>query len=161
MVLFCILLPALALHARQFSSQSHSEPFGNVEFVQFEPPGQVQLVAGKPKQLELRFRIREGLHINSHKPLDKSFIRTELAVAEPPGVDVQAVNFPEGTEYTSEAFPGEKLSVYSGELVLHARLVASKPGAQQLTAMLHYQACDAERCFPPKTAQVALDLAVR
>ncbi len=121
----------------------------------------MQLTAGRPGEVELRFHIRDGLHINSHKPLDKSFIRTDLVVAEPSNVNVQAVTFPDGAEYSSKAFPEEKLSVYTGELVLHARLVAGKPGSQQLTAALRYQACDAERCFPPKNAAVTLDLAVR
>ena len=170
LALGCVLvlgLPALALtlHAGQFSPQPHAEPFGaaagKAEFVQFEPPGQVQLAAGKPAQVELRFHIRDGLHINSHKPLGKDFIRTELVVAEPPGIDVAAVTFPEGSIYASAAFPGEKLSVYTGELALHMHLSASKPGEQQLAGALHYQACDAEHCFPPKTAPVELDLMVR
>ena len=161
LALLCVLLPALAADAGQFSPQGRPEPFGNAAFVRFEPAGQVQLTAGKPGEAQLRFRIRDGLHINSHKPLDKNFIRTELAVAEPPNVTVEAVSFPEGTEYSSRAFPEEKLSVYTGELVLHARIAASKPGATQLTGALRYQACDAEQCFPPKTVPVVLDLAVR
>ncbi len=111
--------------------------------------------------MELHFRIREGLHINSHKPLDASLIRTELIVVEPAGLRVQAVTFPEGEPYASKAFPDEKLSVYSGEFVLHARIVAAKPGEQTLPAALHYQACDADRCFPPKEAQVTLDIVSR
>ena len=129
--------------------------------VQYEYPEQVQLAAGRAREVELHFRIRDGLHINSHRPLDTSLIRTELIVAEPAGLDVQAVLFPEGVAYSSAAFPNEKLSVYSGEIVLRARIVAAHPGEQLLQAALRYQACDASTCFPPKKAPVALDVVVR
>ncbi len=74
---------------------------------------------------------------------------------------MQAVAFPPGTEFSSKAFPNEKLSVYSGELILHARLAATRPGEHMLQAALRYQACDADTCFPPKNAPVALDVVTR
>ena len=129
--------------------------------VQYEYPEQVQLTVGKAAEVELHFRVREGLHINSHAPHDASLIRTELIVAEPTGIDVQAVIFPQGTDYASQAFPGHKLSVYTGPLVLRARLVAARPGEQMLSAALRYQACDANTCFPPKQAPITLDLVSR
>ena len=159
--LWLVLLTALGSAPAQFSPAAPSGPFGEPALVRFEPAGPAQLAVGKPGEAPLRFRIREGLHINSHRPTDKDLLRTELLLAEPPDVDVQAVAFPDGAEYASQAFPGQKLSVYTGELVLHARLLASKPGAKEITGALRYQACDAERCFAPKTVPVALDLAVR
>jgi hypothetical protein len=129
--------------------------------VQYTYPEQVELAVGKPQEVELHFHIGEGLHINSHKPLDESFIRTELSVAEPPGIDVEAVDFPAGAAYESKAFPGHKLSVYTGELVLRARILASKPGEHMLPAALRYQACDMNVCLPPKKAPVALDIVAR
>ena len=129
--------------------------------VRYEYPEQVQLTAGRSQQVDLHFRIRGGLHINSHQPLDKSLVRTDLVVAEPSGIDVQSVTFPEGEPYSSAAFPREKLSVYTGEVVLHARILAARPGEQLLSAALRYQACDANTCFPPKKATVALDVVAR
>ncbi len=148
------------LSAQDPTFESHAAPDAASSFVQYEYPEQVQLTTGRPQQVDLHFRIRDGLHINSHKPLDASFIRTELIVDEPSGIDVQAVSFPEGESYTSKGLPGEKLSVYTGELVLHARIVATKPGNRMMEAALRYQACDADRCFPPKKAPVALNLIV-
>ncbi len=138
----------------QHDTQREADP------VVYQYPEQVTLTRGIPSEVELHFRIRDGLHINSHTPSDKSLVRTELIVAEPPGLDVQAVAFPQGTPYSSRAFPDQKLNVYSGEVVLHARLLATRPGEQLLNAALRYQACDAESCFPPKKAPVALDVVV-
>ena len=115
----------------------------------------------RPRLVDLHFRIRDGLHIQSHAPLDKGAVRTELVVAEPPGITVEAVTFPEGEAYASRAFPGVKLSVYTGDIVLHARIYASRPGEQMLNAALHYQACDADACYPPKNAPVALDIVAK
>ena len=151
----------LALAAQQLPWQVGAKPATANDPVQYLYPEQVQLTVGKPQQIELHFRVRDGLHINSHTPRDKSLIRTELIVAEPPGLNVQAVTFPEGGEYTSAAFPGHKLSVYTGEVVLHARIIATRPGEHMLEAALRYQACDAGTCFPPKNAPVSLDLIAR
>ncbi len=157
-----MLLVPLALAAQDLPWQAGKDTSGMAKDpVQYEYPEQVSLAVGKPQEVDLHFRVRDGLHINSHRPLDKSLIRTELVVAEPPGLNVEAVSFPDGTEYASSAFPGHKLSVYTGEVVLHARMVATKPGEHILEAALRYQACDANTCFPPKSAKVALDLVAR
>ncbi len=131
------------------------------EPVRFEGPARVELARGRAETVELRFRIRDGLHINSHTPRDRSLIRTELIVAEPEGLDVQAVAFPPGEAFASQAFPNEKLDVYTGELVLRARVRAGAAGEQQLAGALRYQACDADTCFPPKQAAVAVEIETR
>ncbi len=155
------LLAPLALVAQQLPWQTGAKPASTSDPVEYQYPEQVQLTVGKPQEVDLHFRVRDGLHINSHKPSDASLIRTELIVAESPGIDVQAVTFPQGAEYASAAFPGHKLSVYTGEVVLHARIVATRKGEHMLEAALRYQACDAGTCFPPKKAPVALDLIAR
>ncbi len=154
------LLAGAALAAQQLPWQADQpDPVKNP--VLYEAPAQVELRHGKPQVVELHFRIRDGLHINSHRPSDKSFIPTELVVAEPLGMDVQAVTFPPGVEFASAAFPKEKLNVYTGEVVLQARILVAKPGEQMLNAALHYQACDANTCFPPKNTPVLIDFVTR
>lgn len=128
--------------------------------VRYEYPEQVSLVAGKPSIVELHFRIRDGLHINSHAPLEKSFIRTDLMVIEPPGVKVAAVDFPEGSMYALKSLPNEKLSVYTREVVLRAHVTATA-GEHLVQAALRYQACDTNSCYPPKKAPVAFDIVAR
>ncbi len=155
-----LALPA-ALGAQQLPWQVQSTPGAPTGPVVYQYPEQVELKAGQSQVVELHFAIQQGLHINSHTPKDKSLLRTELIVAEPPEVVVQSVTFPDGTPYTSKAFPGHPLSVYAGELVLQARITASKPGDFLLPAALRYQACDVDSCFPPKKAPVSLDVVVR
>jgi hypothetical protein len=128
--------------------------------VRYEYPEQVAIAAGKPAIIELHFRVRDGLHINSHVPLEKSLIRTELIAIEPPGVKISAVDFPAGVPYALASLPNEKLSVYTGDVVLRAHVTA-QAGEHLLQAALRYQACDRNSCYPPKKAPVAVDIIAR
>ena len=123
--------------------------------VQFLDPQQVTLPARHTAQIDLHFRVADGLHINSHAPLEKSLIPARLAVVEEPGLNVTAVDFPPGTEYALQLAPREKLSVYTGEFILHAHVTA-QPGQHLLNGALRYQACDSNACMPPHTIPVSV-----
>lgn len=125
--------------------------------VRFEGPDQTEVVARKPQVVELRFRIQDGFHINSHTPHEKNLIPTQLMVVEGDTVNVSNVDFPPGTD-TSFAFaPNEKVSVYTGAITLRAHLTVA-PGGHLLQGALRYQACDANACFPPRKIPVAISL---
>ena len=123
--------------------------------VQFLDPQQVTIPAQHAAQIDLHFRVADGLHINSHAPLEKSLIPARLAVVEEPGLNVTAVDFPPGTEYALQLAPREKLSVYTGEFILHAHVTA-RPGQHLLNGVLRYQACDSNACMPPHTIPVSV-----
>jgi Disulphide bond corrector protein DsbC len=123
--------------------------------VQFLYPEKVTVPARKAAQIDLHFRVANGLHINSHAPLEKSLIPARLAVVEAPGLNVTAVDFPPGTEFALQLAPREKLSVYTGEFILHAHLTA-QPGEHELDGALRYQACDSNSCMPPHSIPVSV-----
>ena len=123
--------------------------------VQFLFPDKINIPARRAAQIDLHFRVADGLHINSHAPTDKTLIPTRLAVVEVQGLNVTAVDFPVGTQYAPQFAPREKLSVYAGEFVLHAHLTA-QPGEHLLEGGLRYQACDANACLPPRTIPVSV-----
>jgi len=153
-----VLLAAGGAPAQKLPWQTgNGQPGVNAQLVHFLYPQQVTVRAGQPATIELHFRVQQGLHINSHTPPAKSLIGTELKVAEPQGVRVQAVDFPPGAPYAFPAFPSEKLSVYSGEFVVTMHLTAQR-GNHLLDAQLHYQACDTNTCFPPRNAPVPIDI---
>jgi Disulphide bond corrector protein DsbC len=123
--------------------------------VQFLSPDKINIPARRASQIDLHFRVADGLHINSHAPTDKTLIPTRLAVVEVQGLNVTAVDFPAGTQYAPQFAPREKLSVYTGEFVLHAHLTAQQ-GEHLLEGGLRYQACDANACLPPHTIPVSI-----
>ena len=120
-------------------------------------PEQVTVAAGKPSPVTLHFRIASGLHINSHTPSEDYLIPTTFSIPDGAGVRLDKAEYPAGILITLPADPKTKLSVYSGDFSVQARIV-STPGNHLVEAKLHYQACNETQCLPPKTIPVAIDV---
>jgi len=125
--------------------------------VEYLYPEQVTVPAGKPSDVALHFRIAQGLHINSHKPKDEFLIPTTFSIPDGAGVHLAEANYPAGVDITLPLDPSTKLSVYTGEFTIQARIVAAA-GNHLVEAKLHFQACDKNACMPPKTIPVAIDV---
>jgi hypothetical protein len=153
-----LIVCAVVAVAQALPWQSSDNPGGpNQQLVHFLYPQQVTVQAGTPQTFDMHFRIANGLHINSHAPRQKSLIRTELIAAEPAGIKIASVDFPEGSDYAFPADPSQKLSIYTGEFVLKMHVTA-QPGNHLIQGVLRYQACDANSCYPPRNAPVAVDV---
>ena len=120
-------------------------------------PEQVTVPAGKPTTVALHFRIAPGLHINSHTPRQEELIPTAYSIPASSGVRLVSAVYPPGADFTLPLDPNTKLSVYSGEFTIKARIMA-KPGDHLVEATLRYQACDNNACMPPKTITAAIDV---
>jgi hypothetical protein len=127
------------------------------EAVTYLFPEQVNVPAGKPSQVALHFRVGQGLHINSHTPSEEYLIPTDFSIPDGAGVRLAAATYPVGTIITLPFDPKTKLSVYTDEFIIEARVVASA-GNHMVQAKLHYQACNESQCLPPKTISVPIDV---
>jgi hypothetical protein len=125
--------------------------------VEFLFPEQVTVPAGKATTVALHFRIAAGMHVNSHTPREEELIPTTLLIPDGFGVRLDGAVYPPGTEFTLPLEPKEKLSVYTGEFTIQARMVAA-PGDHLVEAKLRYQACDNNACMPPRTITVPIDV---
>ncbi|GGG96451.1 protein-disulfide reductase DsbD domain-containing protein [Silvibacterium dinghuense] len=163
---FFLLCASLSAQKMPWESDSSaaSKEGAQPQSVEYLFPEQVSVPAGKDAVVELHFRVKPGMHINSHQPREKGLIPTQLIVAEGgPGsgtVDVSAVDFPSGGDFSLPSMPSEKLSVYTGEFVLRAHIHANA-GDHMLEAALRYQACDDRSCYPPRKAPVAVNIMAR
>ena len=90
--------------------------------VEYLFPEQITVAAGKPSAVALHFRVAPGLHINSHVPRDEFLIPTAFSIPEGAGVRLESASYPAGSEMTLALDPANKLSVYSGEFVIQARM---------------------------------------
>jgi DsbC/DsbD-like thiol-disulfide interchange protein len=142
----------------QVQESAHPSRSGaKAEAVQYLYPEQVTVPAGKATPVALHFRIKEGLHINSHQPKDEFLIPTVLSIPDASGVHLEDAAYPAGTEFNLPVEPKSQLIVYTGEFSIQARIVAQR-GEHMVEAKLRYQACDANACLPPKTITVPIDV---
>ncbi|WP_109485568.1 protein-disulfide reductase DsbD domain-containing protein [Occallatibacter savannae] len=138
-------------------SNSPHQSVVKTQAVEYLSPEQVEVPAGKASPVTLHFRIQQNLHINSHTPRAEYLIPTVFSVPEGAGVKLANATYPAGTDFTLPADPDQKLSVYTGEFAIQAKIV-STPGNHLVEAKLRYQACDQTQCLPPKTITVPIDV---
>ena len=148
---------AAAVFAQVQETAKAGHTGAKAEAVQYLYPEQLTIPAGKPASVALHFRIKNGLHINSHAPKDEFLIPTALSIPDSSGVRLESADYPAGKEFALPVDPGTKLIVYTGEFAIQARIVA-QPGGHMVEAKLRYQACDDNACLPPKTITVPIDV---
>jgi hypothetical protein len=156
------LLAALSLapavvHAQIVPADGHNRPQTTPDSVVYLFPEQVTVPAGKSSPIVLHFRVAPGLHINSHTPSDDYLIPTTFSIPVGAGARLDAAKYPAGAEITLPIDPTTKLSVYTGDFVIDARIIAAV-GNHLVEGKLHYQACDRNECLPPKTITVPIDV---
>lgn len=144
-------------------AQQENGPSQSRSYVEFEPLNTVAIRAGHTTPVQFTFHIKAGYHINSSKPLTEELIPTSIGFMPPPDLVIAKVQYPVG-ELTSFPFdPTQKLSVYSGDLIIKAAIIA-QPKAAYGTYTVHgefkYQACDNNACYPPKKLPVQFDVKV-
>jgi hypothetical protein len=114
----------------------------------------------KKSVIELRFKVMDGFHVNSHTPKSELLIPTNLTLQPAAGVKAAAIEYPAGTEYSFSFEPNEKLDVYSGAFTVKVPVVA-EAGSHTVSGVLRYQACDNAACYPPKSLPVEVVLTAK
>lgn len=150
-------LTVVAVQGQNLVSMQPAHSLPGETSVQYLFPEQVTLSAGKPATLALHFRVAEGLHINSHTPHDGYLIPTVLSIPAGSGARLESASYPPGSDITLPLDPKTKLSVYTGDFTIQARIVPAA-GNHLVRAQLRYQACNMSQCLPPRTITAAFDL---
>jgi hypothetical protein len=151
MMSFSAVIPGL-VRAQQVNLAA--PPAKNKQYVTYAAEEQ-DLAAGKKSVVELRFRVLEGFHVNSHTPKSELLIPTNLKLDTAAGVTAAAAEYPAGTAYSFSFEPNEKLDVYSGGFTVKVPVVA-EAGSHTVNGVLRYQACDNAACYPPKSLPVQM-----
>lgn len=149
-----LTLGALMAHGQNFGV---NRSIVKGEAVQYLFPEQVTVTAGRPRAVALHFRIAQGLHINSHAPSEDYLIPTVFSIPDGAGVRLDTATYPAGAMISLPVDPKTKISVYTGEFTIQARIVAAQ-GNHLVQGKLRYQACDQNQCMPPKTISVPVDV---
>jgi DsbC/DsbD-like thiol-disulfide interchange protein len=156
---FCM---AVLLWPNLWAQQDGMAPKGR-SFVSFEPMASVTVKGKQPTPVQFTFRVQPGYHINSNQPSSEELIPTQLHFSLPGDLVIGKVEYPAG-KLTSFPFdPQQKLSVYSGDVVIKALVLAqadASPGAHTVHGELRYQACDNNACYPPKKLPIEFDVKI-
>jgi len=106
--------------------------------------------------------IPNGLHVNSNRPSSQYAIATSVKVSGS-GIKVGAVNYPRGHNRKFE-FSEQPINVYEGRVAFPFNVTVPpnfKGNTVKVRAVVRYQACTNEVCYPPKNKEVTLTARVR
>src|SRR5215469_3676285 len=132
-------------------------------YVSFEGATPATITPGKPADVELHFKVKEGFHVNSNQPKSELLIPTTLKLEPPTDLATGSIIYPPGKDLSFPFDPSEKLSVYSDDFTVTAKMSAAKAagtGNFTVHGQLRYQACSDNACFPPKSISVQFDVQV-
>jgi hypothetical protein len=94
--------------------------------------------------------IADGWHVNANPASEEFLIPTRLAGK---GAELRGVRYPE-PERLGTGFVDREIAVWEGTVELAGEIAVG--GTRHPALELTYQACDAERCLPPVTVELAL-----
>jgi hypothetical protein len=117
---------------------------------------------GRSTKGRITLSIPGGLHVNSNRPNSKYAIPTSVRVSAV-GTKVGAVSYPPGQNRKFQ-FSEETLNVYEGTVsfLFNLTVPASfKGNVVKVRALVRYQACTDEICYPPKTKEITLTAQVK
>lgn len=106
--------------------------------------------------------IPEGLHVNSNKPNSEYAIPTSVRISGL-GLKVGAIEYPEGTNRKFQ-FSESELNVYEGEISIPFTVTVPRNyrgKTLSVKALVRYQACTDEVCYPPRNKEVVMTATVR
>ena len=106
--------------------------------------------------------IRQGFHINTHNPLDRFLIPTEVTFDEREDVIFGPVAYPE-PKRKAFSFSTNKVSVYDGKISIFAQAEVRKGVPVEnvsVSGVLAYQACDEQSCFMPQSVRFEIPLEI-
>jgi DsbC/DsbD-like thiol-disulfide interchange protein len=98
-----------------------------------------------------------GLHVNSNRPASEYAIPTTVKLAGS-GVKVSGVSYPRGRNRKFQ-FSENMINVYEGRAAFPFTVTVPanfRGNTVRIRAVVRYQACTDEVCYPPKTVEVTL-----
>jgi hypothetical protein len=146
-----IALTILAAGATFASAQTVSGSIGN---------GSV--ARGSSSRGSIVLSIPGGLHVNSSRPASEYAIPTTVRLSGT-GVRVSGPTFPRGTNRKFQ-FSENLINVYEGTVRFPFTVnvpAGFKGDTVRVRAVVRYQACTDEVCYPPRTKEVTLTARVR
>lgn len=106
--------------------------------------------------------IPQGLHVNSNKPESEYAIPTTVRISGV-GLKPAVIEYPAGANRKFQ-FSETELNVYEGEIVIPFSITVPKRfrgDTLSVKAIVRYQACTDEVCYPPKNKEITMTATVK
>ena len=103
-----------------------------------------------------------GLHVNSNRPNSEYAIPTVVRVSAP-GAKITSIGYPRGKSRRFQ-FSEDAINVYEGRTVFNFNVSVPanyKGNTVKVRAVVRYQACTDEVCYPPKNKEITLTARVK
>lgn len=149
---FVSLALLFAVSASEASAQTVSGSIGN---------GTV--AKGERARGTIVLSIPGHLHVNSSKPSSEYLIATSVRLSGGNGARVSGVTYPRGVNRKFQ-FSETPLNVYEGTVRFPFTVTVPanfKGNTISVRAVVRYQACTDEICYPPKSREITLTARVR
>ena len=124
--------------------------------------GNGRLEKGKTAVVSIILDIPGDLHINSNTPSKRELIPTRLKISGT-GLKFGAVSYPRG-KVKSVSFSNTPLNIYEGRTIIRVNVTVPptfKGNVARIRAVVDYQSCTDEVCYPPRSGDVTLSASVR
>ncbi|HEY0659134.1 MAG TPA: protein-disulfide reductase DsbD domain-containing protein [Pyrinomonadaceae bacterium] len=124
--------------------------------------GNGSITRGGSARATIVMDIPGGLHVNSNRPNSEYAIPTSVRVSAP-GAKIGGVNYPRGKTRRFQ-FSDDAINVYDGRTIFNFNVNVPanyKGNTVKVRAVVRYQACTDEVCYPPKNKEITLTARVR
>jgi len=118
------------------------------------------LQSGSEAQFAIIMDIKEGWHLNAHKPTLDYLIGVDLSMNPSDHAMVSDIQYPQ-PKRMKFSFAREALDVYEGKSAILVKLKTSErlsSGAYDISGDLTVQACSDKVCLPPSSVEVTFPL---
>jgi len=142
---------ALLLSANDINAQSFSGSIGNGT-----------ITRGGSSRGTIVMDIPGGLHVNSNRPNSEYAIPTSVRVSGT-GAKIGGISYPRGKSRRFQ-FSEDAINVYEGRTIFNFNVSVPanfKGNTVKVRAVVRYQACTDEVCYPPKNKEITFTARVR
>jgi len=147
---------------KQFEADS-TLPSSSAELVSVETRlARTPVPADAETQAAVVLNVKEGWHVNAHKPTYDYLIGTQLTWTAPPDWAVDGTRYPPPKRYDLQ-FADDAIDVYEGQAPIFVTVrpaASAQPGDRRLQGRLRVQACNDQTCLRPSTINVSLSVPV-
>ena len=121
-----------------------------------------KIFAGDTVKIQIRIKIKQGFHINSHQPTLSYLKPTIITFLPTNGIKFSEINYPE-PKLISLSYLVKKIAVYEGTVVFDAEIFIGSDivaDNKMIMGIIKYQACNDVSCLTPKEDNFEIPLRI-